>query len=227
MIIKEMNNSLRPYEKTKERGVSSLSDEELMAVILRNGTRGEGAVELAQDLLSKASRWGNLIGLSHMTYEDLIQIRGIGKVKALQIIALVEFAKRFSTQTRKDKVIFDKPESVAAYYMESVRHLETEQVKLIMLDNKCSLISDLDISKGTVNSSIISTREIFIEALRRKAVYIMLLHNHPSGDPTPSRKDFEITDLVKDASLLVNIPLLDHIVIGDNKYFSFREHEKG
>ncbi len=227
MIIKEMNNSLRPYEKTKERGVSSLSDEELMAVILRNGTRGEGAVELAQDLLSKASRWGNLIGLSHMTYEDLIQIRGIGKVKALQIIALVEFAKRFSTQTRKDKVIFDKPESVAAYYMESVRHLETEQVKLIMLDNKCSLISDLDISKGTVNSSIISTREIFIEALRRKAVYIMLLHNHPSGDPTPSRKDFEITDLVKDASLLVNIPLLDHIVIGDNKYYSFREHEKG
>jgi DNA repair protein RadC len=227
MIIKEMNNSLRPYEKTKERGVSSLSDEELMAVILRNGTRGEGAVELAQDLLRKASRWGNLIGLSHMTYEDLIQIRGIGKVKALQIIALVEFAKRFSTQTRKDKVIFDKPESVAAYYMESVRHLETEQVKLIMLDNKCSLISDLDISKGTVNSSIISTREIFIEALRRKAVYIMLLHNHPSGDPTPSRKDFEITDLVKDASLLVNIPLLDHIVIGDNKYYSFREHEKG
>ena len=124
-------------------------------------------------------------------------------------------------------MIFDKPESVAAYYMESVRHLETEQVKLIMLDNKCSLISDLDISKGTVNSSIISTREIFIEALRRKAVYIMLLHNHPSGDPTPSRKDFEITDLVKDASLLVNIPLLDHIVIGDNKYYSFREHEKG
>lgn len=227
MIIKDMNNSLRPYEKTKERGVSSLSDEELMAVLLRSGTRGEGAVELAQDLLSSSSGAGNLIGLSHMTYEDLIQIRGIGKVKALQIIALVEFAKRFSTQTRKDKVIFDKPESVAAYYMENVRHLETEQVKLIMLDNKCSLIADLDISKGTVNSSIISTREIFIEALRRKAVYIMLLHNHPSGDPTPSQKDFEITDLVKDASLLVNIPLLDHIVIGDNKYYSFREHEKG
>ena len=227
MIIKNMNNSLRPYEKTKERGVSSLSDEELMAVLLRSGTRGEGAVELAQNLLRRSSGAGNLIGLSHMTYEDLIQIRGIGEVKALQIIALVEFAKRFSTQTRKDKVIFDKPESVAAYYMENVRHLETEQVKLIMLDNKCSLIADLDISKGTVNSSIISTREIFIEALRRKAVYIMLLHNHPSGDPTPSQKDFEITDLVKDASLLVNIPLLDHIVIGDNKYYSFREHEKG
>ena len=213
-----------PYEKFEKKGAEYLTDAELLAIIIRTGTKDEDALSLAKKILSlKEPIHKGILALQHISLEELKSIKGIGTVKAIRIKCMVEFSKRMAMQTVTGSMRFDSPETIARYYMEMLRHLETEHVYLVLLDNKNRKIKDVLITKGTVNASLLSPREIFIEALSYKAVRIFLLHNHPSGDPTPSRQDLEITKIIDDASKLLNIQLIDHIIIGDNKYISFKE----
>ncbi len=220
--IKGIPEKERPYEKCEQRGSASLSDEELLAVLLRTGTRGENALALARRILYHAGETG-ILGIHQFSMERLTAIKGIGKVKAIQISCISELAKRLSKASYQEALCFSEPGSIARYYMEDMRHEKQEVMKLLMLNTKARLIGETNISKGTVNASLITPRELFIEALQKNAVSIVLMHNHPSGDPTPSREDMLITKRILDAGALIGIELLDHIIIGNNQYMSFRE----
>lgn len=220
--MKTLPGNERPYEKCLLTGPQSLSDVELLAVLLRCGTQGENALELARHILYAQDEEG-ILSIHHLTMEKLLNIRGIGKVKAIQILCLSELAKRLAKTSAKERLCFQAPESIASYYMEELRHKKQEHTKLLMLNTKSMLLGETDISKGTVDSSIITPRELFIEALQKNATAIVILHNHPSGDPTPSQDDINTTARIKKAGELVGIQLLDHIIIGNNCYSSFRE----
>lgn len=219
----------RPYEKCLQKGASSLTDEELLAVLLRTGTRGENVLELSRRILYHAGETG-LLAIHQFSLSRLLTIKGIGKVKAVQISCISELAKRLAKTSYSDAICFTDPETIANYYMEEMRHEKQEIMKLLMLNSKTKLIGETNISKGTVNASLITPRELFIEALQKNAVSIIILHNHPSGDPSPSKEDVLVTKRIREAGLLIGIDLLDHVVIGDNCYISFREEgilEKG
>lgn len=222
--MKEQTNTEFPYERFERVGAHALTDAELIAIILRTGTVGEDALALAHRILSLTSgRTKGILALNSIPLEELLRIKGIGKVKAIRLKCVAEICARMQTRSRENSLSFQDPATVAGLYMERMRHLETEHVYLLLCDNKNHVIKELLLSKGTVNASVISPREIFIEALRFHAVHIVLIHNHPSGDPTPSSQDIDITRTISDASLLIQIPLLDHIIIGDNKYVSLKE----
>lgn len=212
----------RPYEKCERKGAGSLSDVELLAVLLRTGTKGENAISLAGRILYHAGETG-ILSIHQFSIERLMKIKGIGKVKAIQISCISELAKRLSKACAQEALCFAHPETIARYYMEDLRHEKQEHMKLLMLNSKSKLLGETDISKGTVNASLITPRELFIEALQKNAVAIIILHNHPSGDPTPSKEDMLTTKRIREAGALIGIELLDHIVIGNNCYMSFRE----
>ena len=212
--MKELPLSERPYEKVLENGSASLSDAELLAVILRSGARGVPAKELAEEVLALGSPAG-LLGLLHGSLQDFMEIRGVGQVKAIQLACIGELSRRiWKAAAVEEMPRFDHPARVAARYMEEMRHMEQENLKLLILNTKNLLIREVDISRGTVNASLSTPRELFIEAL---------LHNHPSGDPTPSKEDCLYTRRIQQAGNLLGIPLLDHIIIGDNSYVSLKE----
>ncbi len=213
----------RPYEKCLAGGASCLSDAELLAVILRTGSRGESALELSRKVLSLQGSEKGLLGIYHMSISDLMGIKGLGKVKAVQLKCLAELSVRIAKAQASPSLSFTNPAAIAAYYMEELRHLEQEVLLLLMLNSKSRLIRDMVISRGTVRAALISPREIYIEALRHQAVSIILLHNHPSGVPEPSREDLELTRRVRQAGELIGIELLDHIIIGDRQAVSLRE----
>ena len=213
-----------PYEKFLKYGPESLSEAELLAIILRTGTKDCNSVELGKKILDlPVSPHKGLLGLHHISVEELMQIRGIGEVKAVKIKCIAELSRRMAKAKKEPLLRFDAPKTVAEYFMEQLRHEEKEKVILLCLDNKAQLISQTVLSVGTVNASLVSPREAFQYALKMQAVYIMLLHNHPSGDPHPSRQDIEITERLMKTGELMDIPLLDHIIIGDNRYTSFKE----
>lgn len=220
--MKTMPGEERPYEKCISKGASALSNTELLAVLLRCGTQGENALELANHLLYQENQEG-LLSIHHFTLDNLLKFKGIGKVKAVQILCLSELAKRLSKASAKELLSFDSPETIARYYMEDLRHERQEHMKLLLLNSKSMLIGETTVSKGTVNASIVTPRELFIEALQKNAVAIVIMHNHPSGDPTPSQEDIITTNRIKNAGNLIGIELLDHIIIGNNCYISFRE----
>ena len=221
--IKELNTEERPYEKCERFGAKHLTNIELLAVLLRTGTKGENSLQLAKKILYPDSSKGGILNIHRWSYEQLIHMKGIGKVKAIQILCLSELAKRLSKASAEEKLNFNSPESIARYYMEDLRHEKQEHMKLLLLNTKTKLIGETIISKGTVNAAIISPRELFIEALQKGAVSIILLHNHPSGDPTPSKEDIIITKQIQEAGELLGVHLLDHIIIGNNCYVSMRE----
>lgn len=222
-IMKELPEEERPYEKCEKSGAASLTNVELLAVLLRTGTRGLSAIQLAKKLLYPMFSQEGILNIHQWTYEQLLQVKGIGKVKAIQILCLSELAKRLAKATAQPGLSFSSPSSIARYYMEDMRHGRQESLKLLLLNTKTKLIGETDISKGTVNAAVISPRELFIEALQKNAVSIILLHNHPSGDATPSKEDILITRRIREAGELIGIELLDHIIIGDNCYISMRE----
>lgn len=221
--LKDMPASEQPYEKCEKSGPGVLSDAELLAVVIRSGARRERAVDLAARILGFSKAYPGLLVLNHLSLKDLTSIRGIGRVKAIQLLCIAELTKRMAKATNEGKLKLITPESVANYYMEQMRHLAREIVYLVMLDSKSNLLKDMIISSGTVSSSLLSPREIFLNALKYEAVNVILLHNHPSGDPTPSREDIQTTKRIKEAGNLVGVRLMDHIIIGDNKYISLCE----
>lgn len=221
--MKDRPATERPYEKCLESGAESLSNGELLAVVLRSGTRGCSALDLAFLLLEKHPVHKGLAGLYHLTYPMLTEIPGIGKVKAVELLCILELSKRLSRASLEAKCDFSAPEYVASYYMEEMRHLDREKVKLLLLDGKHRLMREVDLSEGSANAAFVSLRSVFVLALRYEAVHLILLHNHPSGDPEPSKEDLSLTARIQQAGDLVGIPLTDHIVIGDQCFISMRE----
>jgi DNA repair protein RadC len=221
--IKDLPNQERPYEKCKRFGPVYLTDAELLAIVLRTGTKGESSIELAKRILYSISSENSVLGLHQWSIEQLLTIRGIGPVKAVQIVSILELTRRLSKATATKGLSFTNPSSIASYYMEEMRHHKQEVMKLLLLNTKNKLISEGDISKGTINSAIISPRELFVEALQKNAVSIILIHNHPSGDPSPSKEDAMITKRIVEAGKMIGIGVLDHIIIGNNCYISLRE----
>ncbi len=224
LTIKELPKSERPYEKCERYGAGALSDAELLAVILRTGTRQLRAIDLAVNVLNSSTAHPGLKGLNYFTLKELMKIKGIGRVKAIELLCLTELTRRMAKETQQEPIRLLSPQSVADYYMQDMRHLTREQVLLLMVDSKNRLIKELVISEGTVNTSLMPTREIFVHAVKYEAVSILLLHNHPSGDPTPSTEDIRVTKRVAEAGNLIGITLMDHMIIGDNRYISLKEH---
>lgn len=223
LTIKELPLSERPYEKFEKYGVNSLSDAELLAVIIRSGTKGRRSIEVASAILNVSKRETGLLNLHTATEKELMEIEGIGRVKAIQLLCVAELSKRISRETKKKRLALLTPEAVAEYYMEDMRHLKYEQVILLLLDIKNRIIKDVLLSKGNGNCTTILPRDIMTMAIKYEAFHYILLHNHPSGDPTPSGADIAITKRLIKAGELIGIQLLDHIIIGDNKYVSFKE----
>jgi len=216
-------NSL-PYERFMTFGPGSLTEEELLAIIIRTGTRTATPMEIAAKVLSiGGAREQGLNSLYHVSLQELMKIDGIGEVKAVKLKCLAELSRRMASDRTMKKLIFTEPESIAAHYMEQLCHEEKEQVLMVSLNHRMKLVDETVISVGTVNSSLLSSRDIFIHALRQGAVNILILHNHPGGDPTPSGADLQITDKIRRAGQLLDIKLLDHIIIGDHSYVSFKE----
>ena len=214
---------LQPYDKFEDQGAASLSDEELLAVIIRTGADGEDALTVACHVLRLCGEEKGLLALYHMQPKELMKIRGIGEVKAVRLLAVAELARRIANSSLNRDICLRNPLAVAGAYRERMRHLEKEQLMAVFLDASDSRIGDEVISEGTLSSTLISSREIFRTALKMNAASVIVIHNHPSGDPYPSDHDVEATRHLKEASRYMEIPLLDHIIIGDNKYFSFKE----
>lgn len=225
-LLSKVKQENLPYERFLRFGPENLTESELLAIILRTGTRDKSALELAQEVLALAnpSREG-LLGLYDIPLERLMEIHGIGEVKAVKLKCITELSRRIASATAREHICMQRPETVAAYYMEQLRHRKTECVVLASVDAKGRLLGDAVMSNGSATMSLISPREIFMEALKRQAVSIILIHNHPSGDPSPSRVDAELTGQIAAVGQMLGIPLLDHIIIGDNQYMSFREKE--
>ena len=215
--------SSRPYERCEQFGPSVLSDAELLAVILRTGGPGMDATELAGKVLALTETENGILGLLHLTLPELRSLKGVGRVKAIQLQCIGELSRRISKAQAAKGRIMDSPDTIAAYYMEDMRHLGQEQLILVLLNTKNQLIKDMVLSKGTVNASIVTPREILVEALRFQAVRFVILHNHPSGDPEPSREDIQLTIRIREAGNLIGICLMDHLIIGDQAFVSMKE----
>lgn len=213
----------RPYEKCIRYGVQALTNRELLAVVLRTGSKGHTVLELAGELLKLVPEREGFTGIRRMSMEELSELRGIGKVKAAQLKCTLEIARRMAREEAGEGICFESPAAVAEYYMEDLRHEEQEVLLLLMLNQRGRLLKEKYIFKGTVNASVISPREIFLEALSSRAVQIILLHNHPSGDARPSKEDLNVTRRIQNAGELLGISLTDHIIIGEHTYVSFRE----
>jgi DNA repair protein RadC len=222
--MKDIPASERPYEKLEKFGTEALSNAELLAVIIRTGSREETSVALAQRVLSLGQDNGGIAFLHNLSVQELRKTKGIGKVKALQIKAVMELSKRVSTsQINKDRVVIRSPVEISSLLMEEMRHLQKEVFKIVMLNTKNHIIKHLNISVGCLNSSIVHPREVFSEAVKVGCSALLLVHNHPSGDPGPSTEDIETTQRLINAGSILGIKVLDHIVIGDGRYISFRE----
>ena len=221
--MKDLPEEDRPYEKCLRLGAGSLSDGELLAVLLRTGTKGSPSVAMADEILKLSKDKGGLLGLYQLSLAQLQSVKGIGKVKAVQLKCIGELSKRISRTSACRGLSFSQPETIAEYYMEQLRHEEQEQLFCMMLDTKNHLLGEEMVFKGTVNGSLANPREIFLTAVSYHAVGILLVHNHPSGDPSPCRADLDFTERVRRAGDILGIPLIDHIIIGDHQFLSFRQ----
>ncbi len=221
--MKSLPASERPYEKCAAHGAAALSDAELLAVILRTGTRSMTSLELARELLTRFGRNRGIGFLREVTREELECVPGIGSVKATELLAAGELSRRIAQTGMREDIILGRPQAIASYFMEDLCWLDHEEMWVAMFNTKNRLIHTETVSMGTVNASLASPREIFLNALRHHAVFVVLLHNHPSGDPEPSAADIDLTNRLAEAGALLHIPVMDHIIIGDHCYLSFRE----
>ena len=224
MKMKEIPNENRPYERCEKDGPEHLSDSELLSVLIRTGSQEQNSLELASSILALNYPDDGMLGLMHLTLPKLTSLKGIGRVKAVQLMCVGEISQRiWKRKARENHTAFCSPKAVAEYFQEDMRHLRKEQFYIMLFDTKQKLIRDVLISKGTVNTSLASPREIFIQALKYEAVSLILVHNHPSGDPSPSKQDIALTQKVLEAGSLIGIGLLDHVVIGEHSYVSMKE----
>ena len=208
-MLKEISLDQRPRERLVKIGVENLSDSELLAIILQNGTFGENVITLSQRLISMYG----LEKLNSISLQELMKVKGIGLAKATKLVSMFELNKRIKSGTIHNKTI-KNPEDVVMYFMEKLKDLKKEHFFAIYLNSKNKIIGEKLISVGTINQSLVDHREIFKEAFKYNANAFVLVHNHPSGDPRPSPEDVEITKKIKECGKVTDIELLDHIIIG-------------
>lgn len=220
MMIRDVNIADRPRERLLRQGAMSLSNQELLAILLRTGTKEESVLVLANRVLSTFER---LHHLKHATIEEMVAIKGIGEVKAIQILAAIELGRRLSQKQNDDKYTVRSPQDAASYLMPDMTSLSQEHFVVLFLDVKNQIIHKKTIFIGGLNASIVHPREIFREAVKRSAASIICAHNHPSGVPTPSPEDIEVTKRIQEAGFIIGIELLDHVIIGDHQFISLKE----
>ena len=219
--MKELPEAERPYEKLEQYGAKALTNAELIAIIIKTGTKEETAVGLAQQILKlNNTKEENLKFLMDLTVEEFMKIKGIGKVKAIQLKAVCELATRINTISNYKEKQIKRPQDIAEILIEEMRFEKQEILKIAMLNNNNKLLKIKDIAKGGGNFVTATMKSILNEAVKIEAAKIILIHNHPAGDPTPSNQDIEFTKNVEQASKLLGIQLLDHIVIGNGNYVS-------
>lgn len=219
LTIKQMPEEMRPRERMLKYGPEALSEVELIALLLRSGTAASSALDLGALLLA---HFEGVRGLMQASVQELQAVKGIGPAKATEIKAALELGRRVAMAPPAERPVIRTPDDVRALVMEEYRHLDREHFGVLLLNTKHQVLADERISVGTLNSSNVHPREVFKNAIRRSAAALVLVHNHPSGDPTPSRQDIELTGRLVEAGSIIGIEILDHVIIGDNKYISFR-----
>ena len=224
--MKELPKTERPYEKLEKYGEKSLTNAELIAIIIKTGTKEETSIGLAQKILKLHDcEEKGLNFLRELTIEEFMKIKGIGKVKAIQLKAVCELSSRMNQDINYQTTKITNPKDVANILMDKMRFEKQEILQTIMLDNRNNIIKIKEIAKGTGNYVKASIKSILSEAIKIEAPKIILVHNHPGGDPTPSQKDIEFTRKVKQASEIMGIELIDHVIIGRVQYKSIFSQE--
>lgn len=218
--IKDMPVSDRPRERLLAEGSEALSNTELLAILIRTGTPTASALNLAAQTLKEL---GGLRGLVQAGLDELQAIKGLGPAKGAQIKAALELGKRIASLGPENRTVIRCPEDVKNLVMEEMRYLDREHFRTISLNTKNHVLAVDTVSIGSLNSSIVHPRELFKNPIKRSSAALILVHNHPSGDPTPSKEDIEVTKRLSDAGKLLGIEILDHIIIGDQKYISLKE----
>ncbi len=222
--IHDLPEGTRPRERLARLGPGALSDAELIAIILRSGAQGINVLDMA---IALTRHYRTLGVLARASFTDLQQHHGIGAAKAAQILAAVELGRRVMRAMPEDRPRVDSPETAARLLMSELAYAEQEHVKLVLVDTRNRVIATPTIYKGTLNTTSIRIAEIFREALRHNAAAIILAHNHPSGDPTPSPEDVILTQRIVEAGKLLNIDVLDHLILGHNRWISMKDRHLG
>ena len=220
MKIKTLPQYERPVEKCLSSGVESLSNGELIALLINSGTREKSAVDLAEEVLAKDE--SGIGYLRESSPEELMTVKGIGGSKAARIMAAVELGKRIASRPVQKGMKIEDDEDVAELFMEDMRRLKKEMFKTVLLDSKGGVISVETVSVGELNSTIVHPREVFNQAVMKSAAAVVLVHNHPSGDPMPSGEDVATTERLRECGRLLGIRVVDHLIIGDGRYMSLR-----
>ena len=222
MKIKDLPLSERPYEKLETYGADNLSNAELLAIIIKTGTKEESSVLIAQKILNLKGNTDkdNLRFLQDISLEEFMQIKGIGKVKAIQLKAICELTKRIARPINTQKKVIKSPEDIAEMLIPELRYEKREVAKVVILNSKNVVLRIIDISLGGANFACIEPKDVFAEAIKMQAPKIILVHNHPSGDASPSKGEYNVTDRIYEAGELIGIKLLDHVIIGDGIYQS-------
>ncbi|MDM5285609.1 DNA repair protein RadC [Peribacillus frigoritolerans] len=220
MLIRDYPKEERPRERFLQDGPQSLSNQELLALLLRTGSREESVLQLSGRLINS---FKGLRLLKEASVEELTVIKGIGEAKAIQILASVELGRRINNLNDQDRYVIRSPEDGANYCMEEMRFLSQEHFVCLYLNTKNQVLQKTTVFIGSLNASIVHPREVFKEAFKRSAASIICLHNHPSGDPSPSREDIEVTKRLVECGKIIGIEVLDHIIIGEQKYVSLKE----
>lgn len=220
--IKELPETERPYEKLELYGEKSLSNAELLAIIIKTGTKDETSVEVAQRILklNYDPQTGELNFLRNISLNELMQIKGIGRVKAIQLKAISELAIRMAQPSNYKKIKVNSTSQIGNMLIHEFKYLKKEYAKLLLLNNRNEILKIENISIGGLTSVSVSIKEIIFKAIKLQASKIILAHNHPTGDPTPSKADIEFTDKLYQATLMFDIELLDHIVLGEQSFKS-------
>lgn len=221
--IKDLPISERPREKLCKYGAGSLSNSELIAIIIRTGHKKDTALDLANRILRLDSN--GLAHLTNVTLEELMEISGIGECKAAQILSAIEIGRRLNRWGSKEKMRVTSPKVLFELLTDEMKFLKKEHFKIAILDTKNQIISIENISVGTLNASIVHPRDVFSISIKKNANAIILIHNHPSGDTSPSKEDVNVTYRLIEAGDILGIKVLDHIIIGDNNYMSFKEEK--
>lgn len=221
-MVRDLPMEERPREKLLAYGAGSLSDTELLAVLLRTGVPGASVLTIAGKILERFKETG-LTGLVHLVPADITDIRGISKNKAAMIIAAIELGHRLSVRQAARIEIVHGPEDAAHYAMPRFRFEQQEHFAVMLLNTKNHILGFSDVSVGSLSASVVHPREVFRAAIRFAAASMILFHNHPSGDPNPSREDIAVTQRLVKAGRIMDIPVLDHIILGDNRFLSLKE----
>jgi DNA repair protein RadC len=217
--IKDIEASQRPRERLEKQGPEALNNAELIAILLRVGMKGASAVQIGQNLLN---RFEGLGGIQRVSFAELCEVDGIGRAKAAQVKAAIELGRRLSTMSPQERVIITSPQDVADQVQYKMARLEQEELWILLLDSRNHHLRTVQLYKGSLNSSSVRPAEIFRDAIRHNAANIIVVHNHPSGDPSPSPEDIHLTRVLIEAGKMLELEVLDHIIVGINAIASIK-----